>query len=297
MKKMRMGFTAGLLLLQGVVLNSADASQLDATFSTNRLDLHWGSAPGQVQQVQVSSDLVNWSNLPPLMASVFNNSAWSDDGSLTGVAPNSRPQRYYRLLMLPQTLNQLVGVPATFLPPSAGNSYSWDFGDGTISTSASPTHTYQFDGIYTVRASVTDASGTHFTTNTVQAEVPSRILLTPTVLASLRQKAATNSTQWQSFKSRLDGQLNVVIESGAAYQGDELSWIGDYALGYKVLQFKDPTTANKYADKAIALLHSALQNLFPGTHRARKRRSFFNGVSDGLFQINIFTRAHSVHTD
>ncbi len=109
------------------------------------------------------------------MASVFSNSAWSDDGVLTGGAPGSRPQRYYRLLMLPQTLNQLVGVPVTFLPPSAGDSYSWDFGDGATSTSGSPTHTYQSDGIYTVRSSVTDAGGTHFATALVQAEVPSRI--------------------------------------------------------------------------------------------------------------------------
>lgn len=262
MKKIRMGLTLGLsLLLSGdVVLKSASASQLDATSSSNRLDLHWASVPGQLQQVQVSSDLINWSNLPPLMASVFSNSAWSDDGSLTGGVLGSRPKRYYRLLMLPQTLNQSVGVPAIFLPPSAGDSYTWDFGDGTTSTSNSPTHTYQFDGLYTVKSSVTDSSGTHFATNTIQAEVPSRILLTPSVLTSLRQKAATNSTQWTNFKSRLDGQLNVVIESGAAYQGDELSWIGDYALGYKVLQFKDPTTANKYADKALALMRSAIQD-------------------------------------
>src|SRR6185312_13460476 len=241
MKKIRMGMGLSLLLSIGAVLQSANASQLDAAFSSNRLDLHWSSVPGQLQQMQVSSDLVNWSNLPPLMASVFSNSAWSDDGSLTGGVLSSRPQRYYRLLMLPQTLNQSVGTLVTFLPPSAGNSYTWDFGDGTTSTSNAPTHAYQFDGSYTVKSSVTDASGTHFTTNTIQAEVPPRILLTPSLLASLRQKAATNSAQWQSFRSRVDGQLNVVIESGAAYQGDELSWIGDYALGYKVLQFKDPT--------------------------------------------------------
>ncbi len=210
--------------------------------------------------MQVSSDFINWSNLPPMMASVFSNSAWSDDGSLTGGVFGSHPHRYYRLLMLPQTLNQSVGTPVTLLPPSAGDSYTWDFGDGTTSISNAPTHTYQTDGIYTVKSSVTDTSGTHFATNTIQAEVPARILLTPSVLATLRQKAATNSSQWQTFKSRLDGQLNVVIESGAAYQGDELSWIGDYALGYKVLEFKDPVTANKYADKALALMRSALQD-------------------------------------
>src|SRR5262249_22360088 len=91
-------------------------------------------------------------------------------------------------------------------------------------------------------------------------ETPARVLLTPSVLAGLRQKATNNTAQWQSFKSRLDGQLNVVIESGGAYQGDELSWIGDYSLGYKTLQFKDPVTAAKYADKALALMRSALQD-------------------------------------
>lgn len=262
MKKICTGLAWSLsLFLSGAMfLESTHASQLNATVSSNRFELHWSGAPGQLQQMQVSADLMNWSNLPPLMASVFSNCAWSDDGSLTGGVLGSRQQRYYRLLMLPQTLNQSVGVPITFLPPSAGDAYTWDFGDGTTSTASAPTHTYAFDGSYTVKSLVTDASGTHSATNTIQAEVPSRILLTPAVLASLRQKAGTNSSQWLNFKSRLDGQLNQIIESGGAYQGDELSWIGDYALGYKVLQFKDPVTANKYADKALALMRSALQD-------------------------------------
>jgi len=261
MKQIWKGLFFGVTLsLCTRVLAALDAAELEASISSNNVNLLWDSVPGQMQQVQVSSDLINWSNLPPVMASVFSNSAWTDNGSLTGGIFGSRQRRYYRLLMLPQTLSQSVGVPVTFLPPIPGDSYTWDFGDGTTSTSNAPTHTYQGDGIYTVKSSVTDASGTHFSTNTIQAEVPSRILLTPAVLTSLRRKAATNSTQWQSFKSRLDGQLNVVIESGAAYQGDELSWIGDYALGYKVLEFQDPTTANKYADKALALMRSALQD-------------------------------------
>lgn len=247
-----------LLFLSGIA--AATPPNIDTVLSSNKVNLHWGSTPGQMQQVQVSSDLVNWSNLPPVMASVFSNSAWSDDGSLTGGVFDSQHRRFYRLLLLSQAQSQSVGVPATFLPPSAGDSYTWSFGDGGISTSTTPTHTYQADGTYTVVSSVTDSNGTHSATNTIMAEVPPRILLTPSVLATLRQKAATNSPQWQTFKSRLDGQLNVVIESGAAYQGDELSWIGDYALGYKALQFKDPVTANKYADKALALMRSALQD-------------------------------------
>jgi PKD repeat protein len=225
----------------------------------NQLNLQWNSSPGQIQQIQVSSDLVHWTNLPPVYVSVFASSAWSDDGSLTGGVFGPNQRRYYRLL-LPQTTNQSPGVPVTLLPAATGSSYSWNFGDGTSSTSNNPVHTYLSDGLYTLTSVVTDANGPHTNVSTLQVETPAQVLLTPALLASLRQKAATNTTQWQGFKSRLDSQLNVVIESGGAYQGDELSWIADYALGYKALQFKDPVTAAKYADKALALMRSALQD-------------------------------------
>ena len=38
-------------------------------------------------------------------------------------------------------------------------SYAWDFGDGNVSTDASPTHVYAADGPYTVCLTVTDANG------------------------------------------------------------------------------------------------------------------------------------------
>src|SRR5262249_10538878 len=153
---------------------------------------------------------------------------WSDDGSLTS-ALNNAPNRYYRLAQN-QTGSGPVGSPIVFLPASNGLSYLWNFGDGATSTSNNPSHTYQADGIYNVSVVVTDASGPHTNTGSMTVETPSQILLTPVVLASLRQKATNNTAQWQSFKSRLDGQLNQVMGSGA-YQGDELQWIGDYALG------------------------------------------------------------------
>lgn len=237
-----------------------DMGTLGASFSSDgkNLNLSWNSSPGQFQRIQVSPDLIHWTNLPPVFLSTFTNSAWSDDGSLTGSQTNSQ-LRFYRLLQS-QAVTEAPGVPLTFLPPSAGISYSWNFGDGTTSTSNSPGHTFQSDGLYTITSVVTDANGPHTNIASLQVEAPVQILLTPPVLAALRLKATNNTTQWLSFKSRLDGQLNVVIESGAAYQGDELAWIGDYALGYKALQFKDPVTANKYADKALALMRSALQD-------------------------------------
>jgi PKD repeat protein len=254
-----------LIALSVLVFTSAiqaatpDIGTLSATLSSDgkTVNLHWNSSPGQLQQIQVSPDLLHWTNLPFLF-SAFTNSAWSDDGSLTGNPSNSQP-RFYRLLRA-QPAGESPGVPITFLPPSLGSTYSWDFGDGSISASNYPSHTFQSDGLYTVTAVVTDAGGLHTNTAGLQLETPTQILLRAPVLAGLRQKANNNTAQWQSFKSRLDGQLNVVIESGGAYQGDELSWISDYALGYKALQFKDPVTAAKYADKALALMRSALQD-------------------------------------
>ncbi|MBC7920641.1 MAG: PKD domain-containing protein, partial [Ferruginibacter sp.] len=41
----------------------------------------------------------------------------------------------------------------------AGNSYAWDFGDGTLGTGVNPTHTYANYGDYTVKLTITDANG------------------------------------------------------------------------------------------------------------------------------------------
>jgi hypothetical protein len=94
------------------------------------------------------------------------------------------------------------------------------------------------------------------------------ILLTPTVLASLRDKASNNTPQWQAFKGQLDSQLNHVIEGG--YQGSELTTISDYALGYQILKNSDPDTANRYADKALAIIHSALNDYQKGVWTSRQ---------------------------
>src|SRR5207249_7237751 len=44
----------------------------------------------------------------------------------------------------------------------------------------------------------------------------------------------------------------------------DLQLIADYALGYQVLKTSNPTTANNYADKAIGLLKSALNDYQSG---------------------------------
>jgi hypothetical protein len=85
-----------------------------------------------------------------------------------------------------------------------------------------------------------------------------QIFLTPTVLASLVQEAQANTPQWAAFKAYLDANLAVVNQD--AYEASELTDISNYALGYQVLKNIDPLTAANYADKAIGLMKSGLND-------------------------------------
>src|SRR5215471_594495 len=173
------------VLLAAPALHAAtpNIGTLSATLSPDgkKVNLRWNSSPGQLQQIQVSPDLLHWTNLPPVYFSAFTNSAWSDDGSLTGNTSNSQP-RFYRLLQA-QSASASPGLPITFLPPTIGSAYSWNFGDGSTSTSNFPSHTFAVEGLYTVTAVVTDAGGAHTNIAALQLESPAQILLTPQVLA------------------------------------------------------------------------------------------------------------------
>ena len=59
-------------------------------------------------------------------------------------------------------------VATTFIDRSTGvpTAWIWDFGDGSTSTVARPTHTYTTQGVYTVTLTVTNAQGTASTTQT-----------------------------------------------------------------------------------------------------------------------------------
>jgi PKD repeat protein len=59
-------------------------------------------------------------------------------------------------------------LTATFNNTSAGaTSYLWNFGDSQTSTSASPSHTYAEDGVYTVTLTATNACGSVASTQTI----------------------------------------------------------------------------------------------------------------------------------
>ena len=95
-----------------------------------------------------------------------------------------------------------------------------------------------------------------------------QVLLTPARIAALRQKAAQNTPQWQAFKGRLDKGLLTV--NGNTYQGGGLEAIPSYALGYRILKDTDARTAADYADKALALMKSALHDYQKGVNETHQ---------------------------
>lgn len=53
----------------------------------------------------------------------------------------------------------VVAVTSTVTSGTAPSTYEWDFGDGTTSTEANPSHTYTQAGTYSVTLTVTDVNG------------------------------------------------------------------------------------------------------------------------------------------
>jgi hypothetical protein len=94
------------------------------------------------------------------------------------------------------------------------------------------------------------------------------MLLSPEVQKALRAKVAADSPQWRAFRAGLNKQLPE-IDRGC-YQGSELAAISDYALGYQLLKDDDPRAASAYADKAIALMQSALHDYQKGDWHTRR---------------------------
>jgi len=96
-----------------------------------------------------------------------------------------------------------------------------------------------------------------------------QVLLTPSVLADVRAKASANTAQWAAFRANLDANLTQFVSDGA-YQASWASSIADYALGYQVLKDIDPATADKYADKAVALMYSLTHDIQKGGEGPRQ---------------------------
>jgi hypothetical protein len=171
---------------------------------------------------------------------------------------------------------------------AAGFLYAWTvtYNGSSFANGTAPNFNFMpmNPGSYVLTLTVTDVYGitaldresiTILNGPSVSTSPAGPVLLPISELNNLILEAAAYTPQWQAFKSRLDQNLNVVITGG--YQGSNLSWIRDYALGYQVLKYNDPVTAAQYADKAIAVLKSGLNDYQEGDWTSRQ----FLAVGDG----------------
>ncbi len=131
------------------------------------------------------------------------------------------------------TVQALTGNSFTFtsVPPTTGNIYSWDFGNGATSTDVNPTTTYATAGVYTVTQRVTGSGGcTVDVVNTVVVESDSvggggGGGLESESLGDLVSKRAYNKIK-NSISSRVDYSTLPLFHKEAAYAAAKASEIG-----------------------------------------------------------------------
>ncbi|WP_436935881.1 malectin domain-containing carbohydrate-binding protein [Halovenus marina] len=93
-------------------------------------------------------------------------------------------------------------------------SYSWDFGDGEIATGATPSHTYDTAGTYTVELTVTDDDGaTDTATTTVTVTEPTTASVLYRVNAGGPELPTQNGPNWESDNSTSQSQY--LVDDGA----------------------------------------------------------------------------------
>jgi hypothetical protein len=147
---------------------------------------------------------------------------------------------------------------------------TWTATGGSISTTGLYT-AGSAAGTFTVTAtSVQDNTKSASTSVTVATQTTSdhpRIILDSPTLTTLRARAAANTPQWVALKQVCDSMVGGTVEFpggngypdlpsvGEGYQGSSY-WDALVPLGicYQVLRTTDPTTANKYGAKGVAIL-------------------------------------------
>jgi len=90
-------------------------------------------------------------------------------------------------------------LTVNFTNESTGNitAYSWNFGDGEVSSSKDPTHTYKKVGVYTVKLSVTGMGGTNTVTKTNYINVaPPPITVTSPNGGETWQNGTSKTVTW-----------------------------------------------------------------------------------------------------
>jgi len=68
---------------------------------SNSVVVVWDSLPALTYRVDFSTNLVQWTTVSPPISNLLMTASWTDNGSLTGGPPASKPTRFYRVRLVP----------------------------------------------------------------------------------------------------------------------------------------------------------------------------------------------------
>lgn len=181
-------------------------------------------------------------------------------------------------------------------------SWSWNFGDGNLSSSQSPTHVYAADNTYTVTLTVRDADG-------ATAQVSHNVTVTAATWitdAAAGIATAADATEWTSFlaanpsvvvgvpdylwlfqeaSGNLAGAIGaktLTVTGAPLYQQTEAGWTRKFiaASGGLQNQFAANGTMNNTATTSVMLL--AFARIVQPV--AGHQRMFWGGASNNAFE-------------
>lgn len=176
--------------------------------------VHYGTESGQYDSMlETAVDHAAVDDLTPGETYYFAVQACNDSGSICGdfshelSATISYPEP--QAAFSADVLSGSAPVPVQFTDESTGSveSWEWDFGDGTRSTDQHPQHTYEEEGIYTVRLTASGKGGAstlvkadyisiappvpvaNFTANPVSGSAPLLVTFTDTSSGEITERS------------------------------------------------------------------------------------------------------------
>ena len=143
-----------------------------------------------------------------------------------------------------------TGVGSTTSDSAAINSYAWDFGDGSTSTSATPSHTYAAAGTFQVGLTVTDDQG-------------------GTSALAVKQVAVTHAAPVAGFTATIN-QLQASVNGSGTTTSDNATASYDWNWGDSSAHSTGATATHNYAAAGSYTITLTVTDSLGGTSTATK---------------------------
>lgn len=127
--------------------------------STSAVSWLWDFGDGSTSSQQNPSHIYNSYGSFDVQLVVTNTSGCTDTLKKPAYIKIIRPSISFPSLPVKGCIPYSISPVANIVSLDAVTSYLWDFGDGTTSTSANPSHTYTVQGTYTVSLTITTSTG------------------------------------------------------------------------------------------------------------------------------------------